>query len=140
MQELKGKRVFPAKVETIRDISDYILGFAEKAELHPKQLIHLQVAIDEVVANICQYAYKKPPGEISVEVESRKGKFVVDFIDEGIPFDPLTIDEPDLNADVAARQLGGLGIFLIRRIMSEVHYKRDRNKNILSLVLDAPKT
>ena len=62
MQEVKTKKVFPAKVEQIPEISDYVSEYAQKAELHPKQITHLQVAIDEVVANICHYAYQKPPG------------------------------------------------------------------------------
>jgi serine/threonine-protein kinase RsbW len=139
MQEVKEKKVFPAKVELIPEISQYVSDYAEKAELHPKQIIHLQVAIDEVVANICHYAYQKPPGEVQVRIESGKGRFVVDFIDEGVPFDPLTVDEPDINADLADREVGGLGIFLVRRIIDEVHYKRDGGKNTLTLVLYAPK-
>ncbi|MGI6711868.1 MAG: ATP-binding protein [Bacillota bacterium] len=139
MQEVKEKKVFPAKVELIPQISEYVSGYAEKTKLHPKQIIHLKLAIDEVVANICQYAYQKPPGEVLVQVESGKGRFTVDFIDEGVPFDPLKVDEPDINADIADRKVGGLGIFLVRRLIDEVHYKRDGSKNILTLVLYAPK-
>jgi serine/threonine-protein kinase RsbW len=139
MQEVKEKKVFPAKVELIPQISEYVSDYAEKTKLHPKQIIHLQLAIDEVVANICQYAYQKPPGEVLVQIESGKGRFAVDFIDEGVPFDPLTVDEPDINADIADREVGGLGIFLVRRVIDEVHYKRDGSKNILTVVLYAPK-
>ncbi|MDD4170005.1 MAG: ATP-binding protein [Desulfotomaculaceae bacterium] len=140
MQEVKAKKVFPAKVALIPEISEYVSDCAEKAELHPKQVIHLQVAIDEVVANICHYAYQNPPGEVLVQIESGKGRFAVDFIDEGVPFDPLTVDEPDIDADIPDREVGGLGIFLVRRVIDEVHYKRDGIKNILTLVLYAPKT
>jgi len=140
MQEVRDKKVFPAKVELIPKISEYVSDFAEKAGLHPKQVIHLQVAIDEVVANICHYAYQKPPGEVLVQIESGKGRFAVDFIDEGVPFDPLMVDEPDINADIAHRETGGLGIFLARRVIDEVHYKRDGSKNTFTLVLYAAKS
>ncbi|MDD2421262.1 MAG: ATP-binding protein [Heliobacteriaceae bacterium] len=139
MREVKKKKVFPAKVELIPEISEYVSDCAKKAELHPKQVIYLQVAIDEVVSNICHYAYQKPPGEVLVQIEAGKGQFAVGFIDEGVPFDPLTIDEPDINADLTDREVGGLGIFLVRRVIDEVHYKRDGDKNILTLVLYAPK-
>lgn len=138
MQEARKRRVFPAKVELIPQIGEYVSEYAEKAQLHPKQIIHLQVAIDEVVSNICHYAYQKPPGEVLVQIESEEGRFVVDFIDEGLPFDPLTVDEPNINADTADRDVGGLGIFLVRRVIDEVHYKRDGGKNILTLVLYTP--
>ncbi len=139
MQEAREKKAFPAKMELIPEISKYVSDLAEKAGLHPKQVIHLQVAIDEVVANICHYAYQKPPGEVLVQIESGKGRFAVDFIDEGIPFDPLMVDEPDINADIAEREMGGLGIFLVRRVIDEVHYKRDKSKNVFTLVLYVPK-
>lgn len=138
MQEAKQRRVFLAKIEEIPQIGEYVSGYAEKAQLHPKQITYLQVAIDEVVSNICHYAYQKPPGEVLVQIESAEGRFVVDFIDEGIPFDPLTVDEPDTNADTADRDVGGLGVFLVRRVIDEVHYKRDGGKNILTLVMYAP--
>lgn len=139
MLGIEEKKIFPAKIDQIPDITEYVSGFAQDANLHPKQLIHLQVAIDEVVANICQYAYQKPPGEIMVNIESGEGKFTVDFIDEGIPFDPLSADEPDINAEIAERDAGGLGIFLVRRLIDEVHYKREESKNTLTLVLYEPK-
>ena len=74
-----------------------------------------------------------------VQIESGEGRFAVDFSDEGVPFDPLAVDEPDINAEIADRDVGGLGIFLVRRIIYEVHYKRDEGRNHLTLVLYAHK-
>ncbi|ATW27839.1 ATP-binding protein [Candidatus Formimonas warabiya] len=139
MQEVKEERVFPAQVDKIPEMIEYISACAEKAELHPKQVIHLELAVDEVVANICNYAYQNPPGEVLIHIRSGNGRFQVDFIDEGVPFDPLTLDEPDIKSDLADRKVGGLGIFLVRRFIDEVHYKREETKNILTLVLHAPK-
>lgn len=137
--EIKDSIVFPARVESIPEISDYVSQRAEQAALHPKQIVHLQVAIDEVVANICLYAYQQPPGELTVRVASGQGRFAVDFVDEGVPFDPLTAEEPEISADIADRDVGGLGIFLVRRLIDEVHYRRDGSRNILTLVVHAHK-
>jgi len=141
MQEVREERIFPARVDQIPEIIEYVSGCAKMAGLHPKQIVHLQVAIDEVMANICQYAYQKPPGEVLVQIVlGETGKFAVSFIDAGIPFDPLTAEEPDIDADIVERNAGGLGIFLVRRIIDEVHYQRDGTKNILTLVLYASKS
>ncbi len=133
--EFTEERVFPAKVEILPEITAFICDFGEKSNIHPKKMMHLDLAIDEVVANICNYAYMKPPGEILVRVKGTEGKFEVSFIDKGIPFDPLSLDDPDIASELNDREIGGLGIFLIRRVMDEVHYKREGDKNILILVL-----
>lgn len=135
MHKLMEERVFPADVKQLPEITTFICDFGEKINLHPKKLMHLELAIDEVVSNICNYAYVKPPGEIMVNLISGEGRFAVSFIDEGVPFDPLTLEEPDIKSDLFDRDIGGLGIFLVRRVMDEVHYKNDGSKNILTLVL-----
>lgn len=135
MSALFEERVFPADVSLLPEITEFIRGFGEKSGLHLKKLKHLDVAVDEVVSNICNYAYVTPPGEILVQLKSGEGRVSVSFIDEGVPFDPLEMDEPDIKAGLFDRDTGGLGIFLVRRLMDEVHYKNDGTKNILTFVL-----
>jgi anti-sigma regulatory factor (Ser/Thr protein kinase) len=135
MEKFVDERVFDADVKLLPEITSFICQFAEKSELHPKKLMHLELAVDEVVSNICHYAYIRPPGEIVVSLTRGEGSLCVSFIDEGVTFDPLTMEEPDIKADLFARDAGGLGIFLVRRVMDEVHYKNDGKKNILTLVL-----
>jgi len=53
-----------------------------------------------------------------------------------MPFDPFSVSEPDTTLDVAERQIGGIGVFLIKKLMDEVTYQRDNNKNILTLTVD----
>jgi serine/threonine-protein kinase RsbW len=97
--------------------------------------MQLELAVEEAVVNICLYAYEVPPGELLVRIESGEERFVVDLIDEGVPFDPLAVEEPDLRAPAEERKVGGLGIFLVRRVMDEVAYRRDGSSNILRLVI-----
>jgi serine/threonine-protein kinase RsbW len=59
----------------------------------------------------------------------------VQLIDEGVPFDPLALEEPDINAKLEDRKIGGLGVLLIRRVMDEVHYQRKGSSNILTMVM-----
>lgn len=136
MDLFEEERVFPAEVAQLPEITGFIRTLAEKARLHPKKLPHLEVAVDEVVSNICNYAYVEPPGEILVKVLGEKDRLIVSFIDEGVPFDPLTLEEPDIKKGLFDRDVGGLGIFLVRRLMDEVHYKNEKGKNVLTLVLN----
>jgi serine/threonine-protein kinase RsbW len=129
------ERVFEATTDTIPEVIGFIAGQAEAWGLHPQRLMQLELAVEEAVVNICLYAYEVPPGELLVRVESGEGEFVVDLIDEGVPFDPLAVDEPDLRAPAGERQVGGLGIFLVRRVMDEVAYRRLGASNILRLVI-----
>jgi len=135
MVQFVEERVFPAEVAQLPEITSFVRDLAEKARLHPKKLMHLELAVDEVVSNICSYAYVEPPGEILVKLLGEEDRLSVSFIDEGVPFDPLTLEEPDIKKDLFNRDAGGLGIFLVRRVMDEVHYKNERGKNILTLVL-----
>ena len=129
------ERVFEAKTEAIPEVIAFIAGEAGAWGLHPQRLMQLELAVEEAVVNICLYAYEVPPGELLVRVDSGEERFLVELVDEGVPFDPLAVEEPDLRAPAGERQIGGLGIFLVRRVMDEVAYNRDGSSNILRLVI-----
>ena len=127
------ERIFTASLENIETIVSFVSECAAELGVHPKRLLHLQLAVEEAVANICSYAYEVPPGEVSVKV-AREGKGVrVVVSDNGVPFDPLAMDDPDIRAELENRNVGGLGVFLLRRVLDEVHYNRVDGRNILSL-------
>jgi serine/threonine-protein kinase RsbW len=129
------ERTFLASVEKLPDVIAFVRGQAEAWGVHPRRLMQLELAVEEAVVNICHYAYEVPPGELVVRAEPHEGEFVVWLVDEGVPFDPLAMDEPDLRAGVEERSVGGLGIFLARRVMDEVAYSRDGSYNRLRLVI-----
>ena len=129
------ERTFTANIEVVPDMVGFVAAQAEAAGLHPKRVMHLEVATEETVVNICHYAYKIPPGEVRIRITSEGTAIQVEFIDSGVPFDPLDTPAPDLQADLDSRNLGGLGIFLIRRFLDEVHYSRQDGYNILRLVI-----
>jgi anti-sigma regulatory factor (Ser/Thr protein kinase) len=127
------ERTFTASLETIEEIVGFVDQHASEQGVHPKRSLHLQLAVEEAVANICSYAYEVPPGEVSVTV-ARDGSGVrVVISDNGVPFDPLSKEDPDIRAELEARSVGGLGVFLIRRVLDEVHYNRVDGKNVLTL-------
>lgn len=133
MSQSKAERNFMAKVACIPEITAFVTERAELAGLNPKRIMQLELVVEEAVINICNYAYEVPPGDVVVRVYEDARKFVLEFEDRGIPFDPLAVDEPDLKAGLDEREAGGLGIFLIRRMTDEVHYRRVGGQNILAV-------
>jgi anti-sigma regulatory factor (Ser/Thr protein kinase) len=129
------EQVFSAKPENVASVTEFVSAIAEEAGIHAKRLLHLQLALEEAVMNIGSYAYETPPGELLVRVTTSDDRFVTELIDEGVPFDPMAMDTPNLKAELDERRIGGLGIFLLRKVMDEVHYRREDGRNILTLVV-----
>lgn len=129
------ERVFAGSVDTVPAVIAFVAAEARAWGVHPRRLSQLELAVEEAVVNICLYAYEVPPGEVLVRVEPGEDRFVVELVDEGVPFDPLAADESDLAAAAAERQMGGLGIVLVRRVMDEVGYVRAGGRNVLRLVI-----
>ena len=116
--------------------------FGERTGLPAETLSRLRIVCDEVLSNVIAYAFPDN-GEHDVEVRLAMvgRRLVVRVSDDGIPFDPLTVAPPDLNAPLAQRQLGGLGIHLVRSLFEEVTYERRADRNVLTLasnVADGP--
>ena len=94
----------------------------------------LKLALDEVVANVARHAY--PAGEkhqFTLDVSISDAEFVARVEDDGAAFDPTAHPAPNLDAPVEERAEGGLGIYLVRQIMTSVDYQRAAGKNILTL-------
>jgi len=129
------ERRFVAATDQVPAIVAFVTAQAEPWGVHQRRRMQLQLALEETVVNICDYAYETPPGEIIVRVEPSPDRFAVELVDEGVPFDPLAVEEPDLRSAAQERPVGGLGILLVRRMIDEVTYRRDGSRNILRLVI-----
>jgi serine/threonine-protein kinase RsbW len=94
----------------------------------------IELVVEEVLVNICRYAYGDAPGEVEVGcVQADPEHLLVEFIDSGKPFNMLTSAIPELAVDMDERQVGGLGIPLIRAMMDKVTYRREGDRNILGV-------
>ena len=101
----------------------------------------IELAAEEVLANIFSYAYSENPGEVEVtDNTSTDMKFVLEIRDCGTPFDPLSLSKPELNAPVCDRNVGGLGVFFIREMTNDLQYRRDGDFNILTLTFSREPT
>jgi len=129
------ERTFVANLATIPSMMEFVSATAESFGVHPKRIMHLELAVEEATANICSYAYEIPPGEVTIKISREIEMFRIELIDSGVPFDPMAMETPDLKAELESRQVGGLGVFLIRRMLDDVHYSRSGTQNVLSLAV-----
>lgn len=107
--------------------------WAGRQGIDPALATGFELAFDEILANITSYAYDDAE-EHAIEVACRwDGETLrAEVVDDGRPFDPLAAPDPDLEAGLDEREVGGLGLFLVRQLMDEVAYRREAGRNRLS--------
>ena len=124
-----------ATVENIDVVTEFVNAELEALDCPMRTQIQIDVAIDELMANISMYAYnpKTGPATVRVEVDEDPLAVIISFIDNGVPFDPLEAKRPDTSLDIEDRPVGGLGIFLVRETMDDVSYEYKDGQNILRI-------
>lgn len=124
-----------AKIENVDKVTEFVNEVLEEKECPLKVQMQLDVAIDEIFGNIAYYAYGKGSGNatIQIEMEDNPPKITLTFIDQGIPYNPLESKDPDITLDIEDREIGGLGIFLVKKTMDELSYEYVDGQNILTM-------
>ena len=126
---------FEAKVDRIPWLTERVDALLEDLDCPMKAQMQIDVAIDELLANIASYAYGTGEGEVTVRFDFQPGDRTValTFIDSGIPYDPLAKPDPDIALEVEKRSVGGLGIFLVKKTMDDMTYARRDGRNVLTI-------
>ncbi len=126
---------FPARTDSIPELTALIDTELEAVSCPLKNRMQLDVIIDEVFSNICRYAYGAGAGDASVcfRFDGEKNEVSLTFRDRGIPYDPLESREPDVTLSAEEREIGGLGIFLVKQLADGVRYERDGDTNVLTV-------
>lgn len=124
-----------ATVENIGTVTDFVNEQLEALDCPMKAQMQIDIAIDELFGNIAHYAYHPDVGNATVRVEVTEEPLavIVTFIDKGMPYDPLRAVEPDITLSAEERNLGGLGIYMVKKSMDEITYEYKDGKNILSI-------
>jgi serine/threonine-protein kinase RsbW len=131
---MEEKIVIVNKVEELPVLSEKMEEIGEKWNWPIHFTMNINLVLEEAVSNIIFYAFSdKESHNIGISVKMVNAKVTIEIEDEGIPFDPTLRKEPDITLPVQERPIGGLGIFLILKMMDTVRYKRENNKNILTL-------
>jgi anti-sigma regulatory factor (Ser/Thr protein kinase) len=127
---------FAAKFEFLDEIRDFVGEIARKGGFNDKEIYNIQLATDEAASNIIEHAYGGiSDGLLEISCGMQKDSIKIVLTDHGEPFDPSQIPMPDLKADLSERKIGGLGIFLMRKLMDEVHYESHPGKNSNTLIM-----
>ena len=131
MQEL----TLEARLENIPTVVAFIDRELEAVDCPMKAQLQFDVAIDELFSNISRYAYAPETGSATVRFEyDPAGRTAyVTFIDRGIPYDPLQKSDPDVSLSAEEREIGGLGIFMVKKTMDGMTYRREDGCNILTI-------
>ena len=127
-----------AKVDNLPIVTDFIEKKLEEIDCPIKVLSQINVAVDELFSNIARYAYYPGTGDatIKLEIKDNPKAIIITFIDEGKPYNPLEKDDPDVTLNAEDREIGGLGIFLVKKTMNDMNYEYKDGKNILKIRKD----
>ncbi|MDE5932845.1 MAG: ATP-binding protein [Lachnospiraceae bacterium] len=127
--------VIDATVENIEKVTEFVDEQLEGLGCPMKAQMQIDIAIDELFGNIAHYAYHPEVGSATVRVEVMEEPLavVITFIDNGIPYDPLAAREPDITLSAEEREVGGLGIYMVRKSMDDISYEYREGKNILKI-------
>ena len=127
---------FSAKFEFLDEIREFVGEVARKGGFSDKDVYNIQLATDEAASNMIEHSYENiPDGVIDLSCGMEGEQIRITLVDYGEPFDPSAIPMPDLKADLSDRKIGGLGIFLMRKLMDEVHYEARADKsNVLTMI------
>lgn len=122
-----------ATIENMDTVTAFVDDFLDQIACPMKSRIQINIVIDEIFGNICHYAYKDSIGAVTVRVESGntpKAVFLT-FTDNGIPYNPLETEDPDITSSSEERKIGGLGIYLVKKNMDEMKYEYVNQQNRL---------
>lgn len=123
-----------ARIASLDTLIQFVSDFLGANGFPGERIQEIEMAAEEVLVNIIRYAYPEgEPGEVEIRGRSESDhELILEFEDSGAPFDPTSIPEPDLNLSLSEREVGGLGVFLVRKMVNEVRYRRAGERNILT--------
>ncbi len=124
-----------ASIEDIPAVTEFVERELEELGCPMKTIVQLNIAIDEIYSNISKFAYKNGEGPVKVVFRERPHPHAVQikFMDEGVPYNPLTKSDPDVTLSAEEREIGGLGIYMVKNTMDDMRYKYENGHNVLTI-------
>jgi serine/threonine-protein kinase RsbW len=126
----------PARMEHLERLIRFVAGHAETAGFSIHRIKEIELAAEEILVNIFNYAYPGREGDVSIACRSEDGRLILEFSDTGVPFNVLDVPDPNTTADISERNVGGLGIFFVKEMVDEARYRRLGDYNVLMLIFD----
>jgi serine/threonine-protein kinase RsbW len=123
-----------AEIGEIPGVSAALEQLMQVHSFSNEDILDTQLAVEEAVTNIILHGFRGLAGKIHITCHATREIIEIRIEDTTPPFNPLSVSDPDFTPDIRSRSMGGLGIFLIRKVMDEVIYRNDQGKNILVLI------
>ena len=129
------KITVPAKIENLQKVFNFVNMQLNSVAYNMKSRLQLELSIEEAYVNISKYAYESDEGKVEIlsRVDEDPLQITVKFMDSGIPYNPLKNEDPDIYTNTEEKELGGLGIFLIKKNVDNIGYEYLNGKNILTI-------
>lgn len=129
------KFTIEAVTENLQDAIDFATERLEAHDCPMKVVMQMELVIEEIFVNVSSYAYRPDVGNVTICIDFAENPAAVEitFIDSGKPYNPLEKDDPDTTLGIDEREIGGLGIFLVKKNVDDISYEYAAGKNILRI-------
>lgn len=127
MQEL----VIEAKNENLDKVNEFVHAIISDSTFTKKSIMQLDLIVEEIFVNIANYAYAPKTGLVKILSDIDGDCISLTFIDSGVPYNPLEKSDPNINLSVEERDIGGLGIFLTKKLVDDISYQYINEQNVL---------
>ena len=127
--------VLDARIEKLTEVLAYIDESLERRGCPARVRMQIDIAVEEIFVNIASYAYAPNVGKAEIlirEDQDPKG-ITITFIDSGVPYNPVVKPDPDVTLSASERQIGGLGIYMVKKSMDEMTYRDEAGRNVLTI-------
>ena len=127
--------IVEAKLDNLAQVLQFVDSRLEEEDCPIGVQMKIDVAVEELFVNIASYAYAPGSGSATVrmEVEEDPKTVVITFVDCGVPYDPLAKEDPDVTLSLNDREIGGLGIFMVKKSMDDMIYAYENGQNVLTI-------
>lgn len=122
-----------ARVEDLDRVLAFVDERLEAMDCPLRAQMQIDVAVEELFVNIAHYAYAPGEGDAQITVRAADGMVEIEFRDSGVPYDPLAKADPDVSLSAEERQIGGLGIFMVKKTMDDMVYHYMDGQNVLKI-------
>ena len=127
----------PAHIDSLHPLLAFVWSGLESQGVGQERLREIELAMEEILVNVFNYAYPARQGEVEITCGlDDGGGLQVEVFDQGIPYNSLSREDPDLQAGIAERNIGGLGVFFVKQLVPAIRYRWEEGKNILTLPID----
>ncbi len=125
-----------ASMENLPKVKSFVNEKLDMTETPKKVRMNIHLSVEEIFTNICSYAYKTGVGDVTIEIElnDNKDTISITFVDTGIPYNPIEKPAPVVKGGAGTRKIGGLGIFITKKLMDNMSYEYINNENRLTIM------